>query len=265
MRSSYRVGMHISGCLSSGNRVDHQTFEKIVQSVVSPLLGLQEFSALTQDVAKTKTRFLRYLCAGSPRDGRHPLNHLVLAVALFGSWERFWEVYQSQNESSGEIASTAGLEPIARAPTTAATDQRKAQFLLLLDPGNQSVSAVAAQVGIAVGTAMAWAAAHGLENQRRPKTLKADRRIALIADLKRGSDKLVAANNAGVSVQTVTRLLFTESGLHDAWQQRRFTQAQSAARKLWKSTIEDFPENSSVGWRKLQPASYAWLYRNDRT
>jgi hypothetical protein len=123
---------------------------------------------------------------------------------------------------------------------------------------------MARRTGIAVGTAMHWAAEAGIENRRRPKILKEKVRAAVIAELKRGAGKQAAATVGQVSIQTITRLLFTEPGLHEAWGRTRFAKAQTDARRAWQQAIRRFPEASSADWRAMKPAAYAWLYRNDR-
>jgi hypothetical protein len=77
-------------------------------------------------------------------------------------------------------------------------------------------------------------------------------------------NKAEVASRAGITIQSVTRLLFSEPGLHDQWRTARFLAAQNAARDSWRSIQNKFPDCSSNDWRCLDPAVYAWLYRNDR-
>lgn len=112
---------------------------------------------------------------------------------------------------------------------------------------------------------MSWAAKEGISSPRRPKLLHAMARKRLLRMLERGEDKVQAAAAINVSIQTVTRILMTEPGLSDSWKSARFKNAQSQARKAWSSAMSSFPSASSVQWRLLEPAAYAWLYRNNRS
>jgi hypothetical protein len=86
----------------------------------------------------------------------------------------------------------------------------------------------------------------------------------LIKALANGEDKRGLAEKHSVSVQTVTRLLLTEPGLHQRWSLVRFQKAQTQSRLAWKALMVSIPSASSIIWRKLDPAAYAWLYRWDR-
>jgi hypothetical protein len=127
-----------------------------------------------------------------------------------------------------------------------------------------SVSGAAKKVGIDVATGMAWATKLGIECYRRPKKLVPARRASLIEELRLGIDKAEAAVRYQISVETITHVLRTEIGLHAAWKKIRFESTLNSARRRWANLIS---ENAGLGVkfiRKLEPALYAWLYRNDR-
>jgi hypothetical protein len=112
---------------------------------------------------------------------------------------------------------------------------------------------------------MVWAAQCGIVVSRRPKILKAELRQLLITSLRDGIDKAVAAETYGISIVTVTQVLRSEVGLHDAWQSVRREQARIKARSDWSLLLTEYGKLGTKLLRSFNPAVYAWLYRNDRT
>jgi hypothetical protein len=99
-------------------------------------------------------------------------------------------------------------------------DARRVRLAELLKSG-ASATPAAKQLGIDVATAMAWAASGRVQVQRRPQVLKPAVRVSLVRCLRQGMDKANAAERHGISIETVTRLLHTEIGLHAAWKAAR--------------------------------------------
>ena len=86
----------------------------------------------------------------------------------------------------------------------------------------------------------------------------------MIKALRRGAEKSVTARIGQVSVQSVTTLLRTEVGLSDEWRMARFRDAQRLARRRWLRVVGSNPFSGVKAVRLLEPAAFAWLYRNDR-
>ena len=112
---------------------------------------------------------------------------------------------------------------------------------------------------------MAWAAASGIPTPRRPKLLKPPLLKKLVALLAAGTDIEEAAKAVQISSVSVTKVLRTEVGLHDIWRQARQDQAREKNRGLWTQVITTNPMLRAKAVRTIEPAAYAWLYRNDRT
>jgi len=128
-----------------------------------------------------------------------------------------------------------------------------------------SMSEAARSIGVDVTTAMTWAATVGYAVKKRPKTLHSGIRKRLIELLERGEEKLAAATMASVSLGTVTRTLFTEVGLHERWREACRRRIQDEHRLCWQRLLDDNYGGSGVKvMRGLAPATYGWLYRNDR-
>jgi len=210
-------------------------------------------------------RLLRMIHQSSPRESRHPLNHLCLILLLFGSWNTFWSTYKGSELEALQVGEISETPPKDSCSSLNNSVNSKREASIMAMQAGCSISSIAKTHGIAVATVMAWAAKEGIASPRRPKLLKQDARIRLLYMLARGADKDQAAAAVGVSIQTITRVLMTEPGLNDLWSEARFVKAQKNARKIWLNTMHAFPEASSVQWRRLEPAAYAWLYRNDRS
>jgi transposase len=91
---------------------------------------------------------------------------------------------------------------------TAEADPKHQALSQAINAGT-SVREAAGLAGVAVATAMAWAAEAGIRTPRRPKHFTADKRSLAISRLMRGQDKARVAEATGVSIQTITLLLRT--------------------------------------------------------
>ncbi|MDD5177536.1 MAG: TnsD family Tn7-like transposition protein [Sterolibacterium sp.] len=195
------------------------------------------------------------------RAGTHPLRLLVAIDWLFDGISEFIGAHVGRTgpDAAGHEADLAGDRPAVNA----SQDERRMMLVRLIRSG-ESTSAAAAKVGVDVATAQAWATIAGIAVGRRPKILKTDIRAALVQDLRNGADKVAAAGQHGISVVTVTRILRTEVGLHVAWRAARTAKAQQSARKAWCELLASHGALGTKLMRAMNPAAYAWLYRNDR-
>lgn len=221
---------------------------------------------INEQGAHTMAERLIRICRGSgSRESRHPLNHLILQLMLFGTWDAFLEQYQRDFIT---LPSTKEPRSQARARRSATTDEQRDtdRNAIIAERMAQGVSAtqVAKEYGVTVSTAMTWACKAGVAPSRRPKSLKEPVRRHLVKALSKGEDKQTTAQRFGLSVQTITRLLLTEPGLHQTWLAARFLKEQTRCRSAWTRVMASMPSASCVLWRRLEPAAYAWLYRNDR-
>lgn len=232
--------------------------ESLMSSVWPWMTGEQVVHTLAE-------RLIRISRGCNSRESRQPLNHLILQLLLFGNWDSFFTEYLH--------ASSTRLLPQEPQPSVATErsdsiecQQTEDRQSLLLERLNQGASTTQAanELSITVATAMIWACGAGIAPTRRPKLLKDPILRPLINALSRGEEKQRAAARYGLSVQTITRVLFTEPGLHQKWSTARFHIEQARSRSAWNAIMNAMPDASSVVWRKLEPAAYAWMYRNDR-
>lgn len=221
------------------------------------LRRVPEFSGLPKDAAEASTQLSRLL--RPPRTGTHPLRHLMLIHWLFGTAATF-------NEACEHALKSAELPRLEGAPGLSIEDEdpRRDHLSRLICEEGLSVRQAAREIGIDTQTAMVWAGSMGLHLSRRPKKLSPMVRAQAVRQLRRGADKADVAAAAGVSVETVTRVLLGEPGLHAAWSAARESKVRARARAAWLTQLE---VNGALGlkWiREMAPGVYAWLYRNDR-
>lgn len=220
---------------------------------VAPLRAVDELRAFPETPSQAKLQIMRWV--QYPRGNTHPLRHLALIFWLFKTWDDF----RLASEQSVALPAPTACLPL-QVPET---DSRHQRLQGLLAEG-YSVTAAAKRIGISVQTAIHWASAAGIQIARRAKVLKEEKLLALVADLRAGTDKAVAADRHKVSIQTITRILRSEVGLQHAWQTARSAMARSSARQAWQQARKQAPDLGTKAWRRDVPAAYAWLYRNDR-
>ncbi len=258
VQSTLRARLRERGWLTpSGNTRLTEAANDYLQHC-SQLRGPEELSGLpaTNDEAKVQIgRLIRPL-----RSGVHPIRLLVAIDWLFSDASDFQAMHTMPPGAAVEPSAADGVR---QGEDVAKDDARRMQLAELLKSG-ASATAAAKQLGIDVATAMAWAASGGVQVRRRPKVLKPAARVSLVRCLRRGMDKVDAAGRHGISVETVTRLLHTEVGLHAAWKAARTARAQRMARAAWTKLLMAHPGIGVKVLRSMDPASYAWLYRNDR-
>lgn len=224
----------------------------------SPIRTVAELASLPSDTEEAKPQIGRLL--RPMRSGTHPLRLLLAIDWLFEDATDFIDHHHDLQPDPENLDTPAdeGSPSIDVAKLAA-----RARLVELLEAG-QSATSTANELGIDVVTAMTWAAAAGISVARRPKLLVPLVRASLIKDLKRGLNKIDAAGRHGISIESVTRLLHTEVGLHAAWTTARAIKAQEASRKAWLKVFNAYGHLGVKIMRGMTPAVYAWLYRNDR-
>ena len=254
----YQAELRRRDLLHSNERLPLLKIAAEFEAHVRPFRYMPEFAALPANPDQAYSQLSRYLRYS--RAGTHPLRHLIIIDWLFGDYEKFLKAY-----SAGTLSSISDTTlPYMALVSEEKEDSRRAEFFAAIQQDQLSLSGAAKKVGIEVATGMAWATQLGIACNRRPKKLVPARRASLIEELRLGIDKAEAAVRYQISVGTVTHVLRTEIGLHTAWKKIRHDSALNSARRSWAHLIS---ENTGLGVkfiRKLEPALYAWLYRNDR-
>lgn len=254
--AAFRAALAEKGFLTGPKqRLKHAAAGDAYAAFLTPLLDLEQMDGLPSSADEACTEIARHIAP--ERSGIHPLRRLSLAAWLFDDLDQLLACVDRATAPKALEATDDAKE----APTP--VDPRRAQFLKVLATG-LSTSAASREAGIDTTTGMVWAASAGLATPRRPKTLKGDHRTLLIRLLRKGVSKADAASYSKVSVQTVTTLLRTEVGLHEAWRFAGFENARLRYRRTWQRFITMNPLSGVKAARMAEPATYAWLYRNDR-
>lgn len=215
------------------------------------LRGVPELAALPASVDEAAAeigRLVRPL-----RSGTHPIRLLTLSSWLFHDATEL----RLAIETSCEKGASEERHMDAAAP---GDTSRRDEFLKLLGNG-MTVRQASDVLGIAANTGIAWASTAGIVVTPRPKVLKPDVRAQLALLLRKGCERATAAQACGVSPATVDRLFQKEPQLHAAWRAARHAGAQLKARTAWLRATNAGGIKLA---RNLEPAAYAWLYRNDR-
>lgn len=246
---------------SPGGRLDRGGIGDKLAAQFAPWASFPELSRFAQAPAILATQIATMLL----RPGRksHPLRQIALIHALFDDWTSFRKAYSRQMDFSAAPMSRAKSSHPTDPAADTRSDARVVQFLEAVRSGH-SVSAAALAAAVDVGTGMAWAARAGIQTPRRPKRLKGNTRNPLLKQLRRGLDKSIAASRAGVSVQTITRLLQTEVGLRQAWNEAREEARRAEARLRWSRSLMKHESEGFQQVRQHACAAYSWLNRHDR-
>ncbi|MBB6559274.1 hypothetical protein HNP48_001941 [Acidovorax soli] len=250
----YRAEFMSRGWLSA---LGHMRLNAIATSFlnhVQPFQFLEEFAGFPMTLRQASLQLGRLF--NSPRTKTHPFRHLMMIHWLFGTWERF-------SQSKYVAMQTAMEVGLTQLRAEGEVDARKKEFDALVREKKFSPKAAASSIGIDPQTALIWAAKLGIAVQRRPKILLPDLRKLAVKRLRRGAEKSAVATEVGVSIQTISRLLWTEVGLQQAWTEARLRRTRDRARKAWARLLKTSGPVGVKWMRTIEPATYAWLYRND--
>lgn len=257
VRGALRSRLQALGWVTPGGNVRMSVAAEEFLRHCAALRGPEELNGLPTSLDESMAQLGRIL--RPVRSGIHPLRLLVAIDWLYPDASGFVaELVSGQAAVLAELADEGDeAGPIDR------DHVRRQQCAQRLRAG-ASAASTAAELGVDVATVMAWAASLGVQASRRPKILKSPIRQQVVISLRRGADKSEVASKFGVSVETITRLLHTEVGLHASWAGARFQAARRRARKAWESLCSRHVGCGVKLLRAMEPAAYAWLYRNDR-
>lgn len=127
-----------------------------------------------------------------------------------------------------------------------------------------SLTEVSFATGVDVSSLSWLARANGLTFAFRPSKMKDDSLRALFAALSDGRPIEEVAASCGVSVETVYRVLRSHPQVALRRDALRLAANRIARRDQWAALERSCPGVSRTELRKLAPALWTWLYRNDR-
>ena len=246
------------GMTHSGGSVRWSAAMASLNLLTESLAVLPELSHQA-DQGLLKTQLLRLL---SGRALTHPLRYLVWIATWFDDLGDFLEAYEKPELATPYCGDYA--QPPLASSCVGGPDQARAQVLMAVCRGEISVTDGARRAGVAYATMAVWSSQEAFTPPRRPKKVDSRCWNHAIGMLRDGADKEEVATACQVSVVTVTRILRTVAGLQDLWHRVRYEQRQATARQTWSqvANLRDYVGIQAI--RRLSPAAYAWLYRNDR-
>lgn len=265
LRATYCRRLVELDCRGESGRLNIRNLSRLLDAVCEPLSRIDELRTLNVVGESNCDLYLRLL--HDHRGSGHPTRHLVFVQALFGDWSRFYEAYaHAMEHSHSHSHRQEHPEPEMHETPTVREDRKLEQWeaVALGVASGLSITSVAKDVGIAVATAMTWAAKYGQVTPCKPKFFTPSARSQAIKMLRQGASKAETAAAANISVQTITLLLGREPGLRTSWKTACFENARHEARATWARTADQLRSATPKALRQLQPAKFAWLYRNDR-
>lgn len=254
--------LHVIGLATAGGRIGHDRFCAEILKLTRSIRPFDALSALPDTTASAAAQFKRLV--QKPRSIAHPIRYSVLILAFFGSWESFATAYQSDEVHEFR----APNKNVGSSPVAALVDRQNKQFerteIVTLVSGGMSYRAAARAVGVDVSTAISWGAAAGFPVRRRPKMVTAEVRAKVVAAIESGQseDEVIACS--GISRTALRYLVKTEGELKVKWGHARHERVRRDVRRKWMGLIAANSKVTSSVLRRLAPAEFAWLYRNDR-
>lgn len=256
----YRLRLRELGWMTLSGRVRWPVVTESYCRYVQPLLVCPDVPRSMQMADKVVVQLGRMLRGA--RGGTHPLRHFLIIHFLYGAFEKF-DAAVRRLASPALSAAEIHLSNESCGSSITELESRCFKLREVLADGC-TISCAARALGVDVGTAMAWAAKMNIPVLRRAKTLKVGVRDRAVGMLRSGADKAVVANEAGVSVQTISRLILTEVGLHAQWRLARFESQRARNRTIWVALTNNYVGAGIKILRAMEPATFAWLYRHDR-
>ena len=260
LTSTMRERLQKWGLLTPNGSVRQQLASRSLLDSVGPLGQIAILKGLPIDRLSAE-RLIRGVLAANPKM-THPLKHIAIIAWLWPVFSSFFDDYRRTERAAERVNRTD--HQTGHQDTALHKDlTRERKFVALLEQG-KSISNAAITIGISVATAQRIAAKSGFRIPRRPKKLNGDRLGQLIHLAGEGATKHDIATSTGVDPQTVMRVINTTSGLKNEWDKARKGKILRSYRAQWLSSLERSMPLGIKAARRIDPAAYAWLYRNDR-
>lgn len=256
--AAFRSRLQSLGLMRSTGRVRWASLSRYLDDLATGLTCLPGLNH-ESDSYLLRGQLTRFL---SGRSYSHPLRNLIWITAWF---DNLTDLQAAYDAACGEdLMFTPQEDHSVLAPPPTKLSGPHCELLNEVSRGEISMTAAACRAGVAYATFASWASKERIEVLRRPKKLCPATWSRAVDKLLAGADKLLVASECNIAVVSVTRILRTVPGLQEKWHAVRRSCAQADARAAWKNVSGLFPYLGIKGVRSLEPAAYAWLYRNDR-
>lgn len=226
---------------------------------LDPLIGTPYISYLPRTPSQAGQFVAQTVRAVKYGRQTHPLNNLIVICWLFGSWANFVDKYDAA-ERDQHSTTLAEYPP---EPSQEAENPKEREVLELLKSGS-SIRQAALTSGVDIQAAVCWAKAAGHDFTRRGKSDKAAGVERATQMLNRGKNKDCVVLQSGLSIATINRLIRSDPSMQLAWINTQHERRKAIHRHYWSRLGQFNPDMTTQQIRVISPASYSWLYRNDR-
>ena len=230
------------------------SLSKVVQGVRHHYTDFEDF-AHRDRLLQSKAVPLAWLRTIFSRPDRavHPMCHLMLIGHMFGSIAAWRDALETD----------ASSVPIQAPPASSPKNWRSRLDGPELMDLSLSCRAAAAHLGVDTATVVAHRREFGIKVTSRSHKTTRTIESTIVEDLVAGTPLAAVAKDNGVSMATVCRILRFNAAAK-ASRQANIQRANSEkAKKAWLAAVCSVDSVSAA--RRVAPAAYVWLYRNDRT
>lgn len=168
-----------------------------------------------------------------------------------------------QSSTDFLLATTPRAEKPTPLPEPEAIDSRRLQLAQLISTG-LAASKAGRQLGIAAGTAIAWAKEAGFTPGNRLRDENKAKHGELRRWLASGLSQIDAARRSGLSKSTASSLMRSDSQLAIQWRTARLENKRRTERQEWRRQLRRCEKLGTTVAHKRSPSTYSWLYQHDR-
>ncbi|MEJ7931482.1 TnsD family Tn7-like transposition protein [Ramlibacter sp. AN1015] len=260
--AAVKLGLARHGLLSPSGRLRVQEFSKAFSEHFSPFEAFVPLHHLGASTTASTSRIHRVL-SGSRGRSIHPIVLSALGDWLFGSVD---SLLSAARDGAG--TSTLTLERETRPKSHARGNpygaDKRLELVRLVQRDHLSARKAAEQLGISTNTALGWLAQAGYSPMRKPKRLERTLLEKVRAALGQGTSQADVARRFTISMSSVSRILVADASLMKLWRARCSEADLVHHRDAWTAAVASAQAGSVKVARSAAPATYAWLYRNDR-
>jgi transposase len=188
------------------------------------------------------------------RGNHHIAKHIPLIDFLFGSFEKFQEMY----------------EQVLRATTANQLDDLSAelhetrdQVLQMVRDEKVSITSAASRIGVGVSQALLWVKKAGIPYNARPRVLSQEREDQLITMLKAGRCWDSIIEQLGVKRSWLRAFLAVNVDIREDWTAKHAIVSRDKYREHLLLLLREHPGVPLKRIKAMPGNGFSWLYRND--
>jgi hypothetical protein len=252
LRAHYLAWLDQYDLITFRKRTRVEELQRHVLGYWAPICGIAPFANLFESIHGDHCWLVNLV--RKHRGAQHPLKHLLLIGSIAPSIEAF--LYEI------ELARTP---PAKQRRITILDDPSVvSQVVQLMTREQKSARLTARELGVDVQTILTIARRHGIEVARRSKCIFFGQREKVRHLLSTGCAFADITREIGISISTISRVLAEDPSLQRTRSEVRLSWRRNKARQCLLGVLKQRPMPYPTELRKRMPASYMWLYRNDR-